>query len=84
MATKISISMNEQLLERADKYCDDTFQTRSGLISLALKQYLDGQLAIAQMGKMSDMINDLKELAAIAQQQPPQQPPRQLVPENGK
>lgn len=76
--------MNDQLLERADKYCEDTFQSRSGLISLALKQYLDGQLAIAQFGQMSDMINDLKELAAIAQQQPPQQPSRRLVPENGK
>ena len=84
MATKISISMNEQLLARADKYCEDTFQTRSGLISLALKQYLDGQLALDQIGKMSDMVNELKEIAAIAQQQPPQQPSRRLVPDNGK
>lgn len=84
MAAKLSISMNDQLLERADKYCEDTFQSRSGLISLALKQYLDGQLAIAQMGKMSEMLNDLKEIAAIAQQQPPQQPSRRLVPDNEK
>jgi len=71
MATKLSISMNEQLLERVDKFCEDNFQSRSGLISIALKQYLDGFQMVNSMGRMSDMLQELQK-AALTQQQPPQ------------
>lgn len=74
---KFSITMHPELLDRVDKFAAENYQTRSGLISIALKQFLDNQAAISQMGKLSDMMSDLKEIAAIAQQQP-QQPQQQL------
>lgn len=43
MASKINFSINEDLLERADKYCEQNYISRSGLISLALTQYLASQ-----------------------------------------
>lgn len=38
---KINISIRDDLLERADLYAEQNAVTRSGLISLALSQYLD-------------------------------------------
>lgn len=72
MAKKLSISMNEQLLDKLDSYCEENFQSRSGLIALAVKQYFDGLQVIDSMSKMTDMLKELKKLA-LEQQQPPQE-----------
>lgn len=40
---KINISINEDLLKRADKFGKDNSISRSGLISLSLSQYLAQQ-----------------------------------------
>ena len=40
---KINISINEDLLKRADKFGEDNSILRSGLISLSLSQYLAQQ-----------------------------------------
>jgi metal-responsive CopG/Arc/MetJ family transcriptional regulator len=40
---KINISINEDLLKRADKFGEDNSISRSGLISLSLSQYLAQQ-----------------------------------------
>lgn len=40
---KINISINDDLLKRADKFGEDNFISRSGLISLSLSQYLAQQ-----------------------------------------
>lgn len=37
---KVQISLNDKLLERADKYANLNYLSRSGLISLALTNYL--------------------------------------------
>ena len=37
---KVQISLNDKLMERADKYADLNYLSRSGLISLALTNYL--------------------------------------------
>lgn len=37
---KLQISMNDDLLKRADKFAEDSYLSRSGLISLALTQFL--------------------------------------------
>lgn len=42
---KINITMNDELLERVDKYAKENYTTRSGLISLACVQYLNQQEA---------------------------------------
>lgn len=38
---KVQISINDELLERADKFAEDCYLTRSGLVSQALVQYLN-------------------------------------------
>lgn len=69
MATKLSITMNEQLLEKVDNFCEENFQSRSGLIALALKQYFDSRDLVQNFGKMSDMLSELQQ-KALEQQRP--------------
>lgn len=38
---KVQISIDEQLLERIDSYADQSYMSRSGLITLACSQYLN-------------------------------------------
>ena len=40
---KINISINDDLLTRVDKYVEQNYSTRSGVISLALSQFLATQ-----------------------------------------
>lgn len=61
MAAKISISMNEVLLERVDKYCEDNFQNRSGLIAIALKSYLDSQEVLPKFKELADALTELQK-----------------------
>lgn len=38
---KITITMDDRLLERIDKFADDNYMSRSGFISIASTQYLN-------------------------------------------
>lgn len=38
---KINITIDDKLLQRADQYADENGMTRSGLISVALRDYLN-------------------------------------------
>lgn len=81
MATvKLSISIDDELLKRADEAADRNFMTRSGIIQVALNQYLlqdDVTRAIKSMAvsmrKIADTgtvdketLEDLQELEAFA------------------
>lgn len=44
---KLQISMNDDLMERIDKFADKNYMTRSGLISLACTQYLTQNEALS-------------------------------------
>lgn len=68
-AAKFSISMNPELLARVDDYCSTNFQSRSGLISIAVKQYLESADLVTQFGKMADALGELKQVALEQQQQ---------------
>lgn len=39
---KVNITVNDELLKKIDMYADQNFMSRSGLISLAASQYLNG------------------------------------------
>ena len=43
MAMKVGITVDEDLMRRADEYADKNFMSRSGLFTLALNQYLTAQ-----------------------------------------
>lgn len=62
MATKkLNITIRTDLLERTDQYCDDNNISRSGLIALALTQYLNAVEAMPSVNKL------LSSLAAVAE-----------------
>lgn len=50
---KLNISLDDELLERVDAYADANYITRSGLISLALVQYLNANEVTAAIRDLS-------------------------------
>lgn len=80
MNVKFNISADENLIARADAYAEKNYMTRSGLVSLALTQYLNqndivqavNDIAIS-MRKIADNkeltedeINNLKNFETVA------------------
>ena len=61
---KLSISMDDELVKRADAYAKANFLTRSGFIGLAVNQYLGAVEGREVLAKMADAF---KSLAATAQ-----------------
>ena len=56
---KISISMADELLQRADEFADANGMTRSGLIAVAVRTYINSMDAAPSVTKL------LKELATF-------------------
>jgi metal-responsive CopG/Arc/MetJ family transcriptional regulator len=50
---KINISLDDRLAKRLDDYADANYMTRSGLVSIALTQYLNTQEMIGVIKNMS-------------------------------
>lgn len=50
---KVQITLDDALMNRADLYADENYMSRSGLISLALTQYLNS----------ADVTKAIKEMA---------------------
>lgn len=50
---KINISLDDRLVKRLDDYADANYMTRSGLVSIALTQYLNTQEMISVIKSMS-------------------------------
>lgn len=50
---KIQISINDDLLERADNYADANYMSRSGLITQSLNQYLNQAEVIIAVKNMA-------------------------------
>lgn len=51
-AKKLSVTIRSDLLERMDEYADDNGMTRSGLIAIAVTQYLNAIEAMPSVKKM--------------------------------
>lgn len=63
MAKKLTITMHENLLDRLDKYCDDNFQNRSAMVSIAVKQYLDSVEALGNLGYIAERLKAMETKA---------------------
>lgn len=50
---KLQISLHDDLLARADKYAEDNYLSRSGLISQALVQYLNQNEFVVAVKELS-------------------------------
>lgn len=62
---KVQISINDELLERADNFADDNYMSRSGLIAQALNQYLtqaEVSKAVREMALAMQKIADTGKL----------------------
>ena len=72
MATqKVTISLDPALIERIDAFADDNGMTRSGMISMACKQYLHAAEVMPSMshiiGKFAEVIDNKLGLSAEEQ-----------------
>lgn len=56
---KIAISIDDELLAKADCFADEHFTSRSGLIATALVNYLDGQTVIDSIQRMSFALSSI-------------------------
>lgn len=51
-AKKLSVTIRSALLDRMDRYADENGMTRSGLIAIAVTQYLNAVEAMPSVNKM--------------------------------
>lgn len=59
-ARKLSVTIREDLLDRMDEYADENGMTRSGLIAIAVTQYLNAVEAMPSVNKL------LSAMAAVS------------------
>lgn len=64
-AVKVQITLDADLLARADEYADNNYSTRSGLIQTALSQYLDSKDIISAIKRMSNAMQVIAEKGEI-------------------
>lgn len=57
---KVQVSLDDKLLERIDKYAEENYMSRSGLVSFATSQYLN-QAEI--VGLVKDMSLAMRKIA---------------------
>lgn len=50
---KVNFTVRDELMERADKYAKDNYMTRSGLISLALSEFLNAREMASAVPRIS-------------------------------
>ena len=58
---KINITIREDLLDEADTFADANGMSRSGLIQMALRQYLTAVEAAPQIKRMFSAMSDVLE-----------------------
>lgn len=68
MIKKITISMDDKLVEKLNNYADSNYITRSGLISIAVKEYIFQKEAIYAIKKLSDTMQRIADSNSIDNQ----------------
>lgn len=62
---KVQITLDDELMKRVDAYADENYMSRSGLLSIAVTQYLNTKEmigAITRMGVAMEKIADKGEV----------------------
>lgn len=57
---KVNVTLNDELLKRIDSFAEENFMTRSGLISVAVSQYLSGH---AVTGALKELAICMRKIA---------------------
>ena len=58
---KVQISIDDDLLERIDKYADANYMSRSGMITLSTNQFLNQNEALLVMREMALLLRKINE-----------------------
>ena len=69
---KVQITLDDALMERVDSFADENYMSRSGLLSLAVTQYLNAaevSKAIKDMAICMRKIADTGSIDSVTQQQ---------------
>lgn len=62
---KVNISLDDELVERIDLHADSNYMTRSGLISLAVTQYLNANDVVLAIKDISLAMRKIADLGAV-------------------
>lgn len=62
---KINISLDDNLLERMDRYAEDNYMSRSGLVSISVAQYLNANEVITLVKDMSLAMRKIADSGTI-------------------
>lgn len=62
---KVQITLDNALVERLDKYADDNYMSRSGLISLATTQFLNASDVTSAVKDMAICIRKIADNGSV-------------------
>lgn len=62
---KINISVDDNLLERMDRYAEDNYMSRSGLVSISVAQYLNANEVMILVKDMSLAMRKIADSGTI-------------------
>ena len=62
---KLGITLDDDLLKRLDTYADRNYMSRSGLISLAVSQYLNSQEMILAIKDLSVAVRKIADNGSV-------------------
>ena len=62
---KVQISIDDKLLERIDRYADNNYTSRSGLISLGMAGYLNSKEVIGLVKDMSLAVRKIADNSLV-------------------
>lgn len=62
---KVNVTFNDDLMKRIDEYAERNYMSRSGLISFATTQFLNGQQLITAVQDMSVCMRKIAETGIV-------------------
>ena len=65
---KVNVTLDDELMQRVDNYADRNYMSRSGLISLAVTQYLNQQEVILAIKDVSLAIRKIADTGKMDQE----------------
>lgn len=65
MAKKINITISEELFKRLSNYCEENYLTKSGVITMAVTDYLNSRDMAVSFKNMSESITKLADLGVL-------------------
>lgn len=62
---KVNVTVNDDLMKRIDEYAERNYMSRSGLISFATTQFLNGQQLVSAVQDMSVCMRKIADTGQI-------------------